>query len=559
MRLLFVILAHNEPIHLARLANSLVGAASDANVLIHFDGNASATDYRQLVEEVSGSDRISLTRQRVGCRWGDYSLVDAVLKSLRQAHGECLAYDYAILLSGSCLPCRPIAQLERFLEENAGREFIEAAGPEWVLDGLRDERYKFWFPFPPAPDGDSLTRHVVRFQRGLGINRKSPLGMDIRFGSQWWGLSYHCCAEMLQLLEINPHIERFFRRVYIPDEMMFPSLVNYLVPDERIAGFGLTHFQFTDRGKPTVFYDDHGDYPFGLQKFFYRKASSEATELRERSLKLAYAADDGEDLSQIGEPNRDYEFKIQAQTEFPKPGQLFYRDQYIDQSESVLDNQEKNYIVVIGSEPQEVSQLVARFGEPHFAPLGRCFSPDEVDFGPGRQGLSGLSRKDVAIRDLHPALYLCRIRDRVASVPVIGWCYGDNRSIIDFVSRDANALLISMLPPHKDQRDALLEKYKDKLKILGIDDKVAANLRGIQDELLRRLPEELLCDENEFLDGRLIRWPTEAGQSKGVSATPTEITQESISASVFNDEHWFDALIAALTESALDFPREAIL
>ena len=40
VRLLFLILAHDEPAHLARLAATLTAAAGDARVVVHFDAGA---------------------------------------------------------------------------------------------------------------------------------------------------------------------------------------------------------------------------------------------------------------------------------------------------------------------------------------------------------------------------------------------------------------------------------------------------------------------------------------------------------------------------------------
>ena len=91
------------------------------------------------------------------------------------------------------------------------------------------------------------------------------------------------------------------------------------MPREAIAGFALTHFQFTNRGKPIVFHDDHADYVRTLGRFFVRKVSPEATALRA-------------DLPRAGRrpgrrPRRsgrlharrdDYKLKIAAQTHYPQ-------------------------------------------------------------------------------------------------------------------------------------------------------------------------------------------------------------------------------------------------
>ena len=81
----------------------------------------------------------------------------------------------------------------------------------------------------------------------------------------------------------------FFRTVWIPDEMVFQSYVAALVRREAIAGFGLTHFQFSNRGKPVVYHEDHGDYVRTLDRFFFRKISPEAKALRAACLARARA------------------------------------------------------------------------------------------------------------------------------------------------------------------------------------------------------------------------------------------------------------------------------
>ena len=74
----------------------------------------------------------------------------------------------------------------------------------------------------------------------------------------------------------NPKRIGFFRTVWIPDEMVFQTYVAALVPPGAIAGFSLTHHQFTNRGKPVVYHEDHADYVATFDRFFFRKISPEA-------------------------------------------------------------------------------------------------------------------------------------------------------------------------------------------------------------------------------------------------------------------------------------------
>jgi hypothetical protein len=447
MKLLFLILAHDRPEDAAELARTLVAAAADARALIHFDARAEPAAFAALAAAVAGEPRVGLVAKRVACRWGGFGLVEAPLNALAQAEAEGMAPDYAILLSGACLPCRPLATLERYLGENAGREFIESEDERWVTGGWREERWRFWHVFDHRTQ--NVAEHLsARLQKALGVRRRFPPGLEPRFGSQWWALTWPVCQAILADVRRSPRRLRFFRSVWIPDEMLFQTYVHALVPEAAIAGFGLTHFQFTNRGKPVVFHDDHGDYVRTLERFFVRKASPEARRLRAACLARAAEPDDGAPLAGVGARRRHYPLKIWAQTRYRPPGALFFDDQQWHRIDPILAADETPYLVVIGP-PERARRLVARLPEPPFTVLGEIFAPGRIDFGRGRAELGGLRARDVAIRDLHPALWLTRVRARaraLGGVPVLPWSPADSGRLLAAVIRDPAALVVT-LPP----------------------------------------------------------------------------------------------------------------
>jgi hypothetical protein len=463
MKLLFVILAHDRPGDAAELARTLVAAASDGRALIHFDARAEAAAFAALGAAVADEPRIGLVAQRVACRWGGFGLVEAPLNALAQAEaegqGSGWAPDYAILLSGACLPCRPLASLERYLADNAGREFIESADESWITGGWRSERWRFWHVF------DHKTQHLAelvsgRVQAALRVRRRFPKGLEPRFGSQWWALTWPAVQAILADIRRDPKRLGFFRTVWIPDEMVFQTYVAALVPAGAIAGFSLTHHQFTNRGKPVVYHEDHGDYVATLDRFFFRKISPEARTLRAACLARAGEPDDRADLGRIGARQDHYRLKLQAQTDYAPPGALFYRDRFVDRAAPVLAAARDPYLVLIGP-PALARVLAARLPAPPFAALGEIFAPAAVDLGPGRPELGGLRRGDAAIRDRHPALWLVRVRDRAAAkgVPVIPWSPVDQRRLLAAVLRDPAALVVALPLRSGDpagDRDALV-------------------------------------------------------------------------------------------------------
>lgn len=555
MRILFLILAHHEPKQLAELAGTLISAASDARVMIHFDGNARPDDFRAIEDAVRQSDRIHLVRNRVACKWGDYSLVQGVVNGLSEARALGHDYDYVVLLSGSCLPCRPVRQLERYLAERQGTEFIEAHDESWMVGGLRRERYELYYPFPAFPGstgfGSWRENVMISLQRHLKIRRKVPAGLEVRFGSQWWGLTRRTCERLLDFLAENPSVELFFRKSYIPDEMVFPTIVNHLVA-ENIAGFGLTFFQFTDYGKPTVFYDDHGDYPFTLDKFFFRKVSSEAVNLRRKALAVAHGSDDGKDLAAIGRPNHDYGVKVTSQVNFPAPGQIYYRDQFCDMNEHVLRTVKRPYVVACGL-PDRVEAFLSRLEPDVFETFGRLYKADEIDFGGGRTVFGGIRSGDFRLRDMHPFLFLARIIRRTPKIPAFAWMPGDDRRFIDAAVLDSHALVVS-LPPMggntEESRNRWVEtRQPPRRQLLGIQEKRDIAIQ--QTQKAAYLNDQLLAGIGSGFNERVLIYPQPRGATPAELQTCTDIYAQSRAGLAWRFSDWFPHVDEALSDLSL--------
>lgn len=556
MKLLFLILAHNQPSQTYDLARTITEAASDGRAIIHFDASANVSDFELLANSITGAPKIELVKNRVACKWGDFSLVEAVINALKQERASGSDYDYVVLLSGSCLPCRPIKQLERYLTENYGREFIEAQGEDWILDGLRRERHEFYFPISPSYHDRKWYSYGVALQRQLGVRRTPPGNLQIRFGSQWWGLTWKTCTAILDDLLHQPATEKFFRTTYIPDEMLFPTLVWKLAGRKNIAQFGLTHFQFTDQGKPVVYFDDHGLYPLSFDRFFYRKVSDEAHQLRKRSISRAFEQDDGSSLSEIGKPNFDYKLLVEANTAFPSLGQAFCNPQLAnwDQSDprearSVLGTADGKYVFVCGT-PETIQNALARVDPGRFDVLGRIFAPDEVDLGPSRTEFHGLERSEIHIRNLHPLLYLARLRQRATKIPVFGWAVGDLEAPMSAVVRDPKALVVMMpvIGPEEDIDWRKLAHIATQSLELG-KDIPGVRISNLKKVAARATAVPFASAWNGDFRHNLLSVPVV--DSNGPNAAKADaMYRQSRQLNQFRHEQWFDPIADAIAGSA---------
>lgn len=271
MRAAFVILAHERFDRVGELARFL--SAHDATVVVHIDrqvGPSALEDARGLI----GDAATVISTQRT--LWGRMGLVDATLDAVRHVLTGTNHFSHVCLLSGSCLPIRPLADLDALLSANAGTDFIEsvpAAAADWVEDGLSEERFTLWHGFSWRHQRWLFDRSVG-LQRRLGVRRTMPKGLVPHLGLQWWCLSRETLERLLALPELDVY-RRFFRSTWIPDEGFFQTLV-------RAHGVGrietrpLTLQRFDMLGRPFVFHDDHRNLLGFADDFFARKIDPDA-------------------------------------------------------------------------------------------------------------------------------------------------------------------------------------------------------------------------------------------------------------------------------------------
>jgi hypothetical protein len=170
--------------------------------------------------------------------------------------GEFPAVRHVYLASGSCLPLRPVADLVDYLDQRPRTDFIESVTTEdvgWTIGGLDFERFTLRFPFSWRKQR-MLFDIYVGLQRQVGFKRQIPNGLVPHLGSQWWCLTRQTLSAILEGPDRAAN-DRYFRRVWIPDESYFQTLVRQVSTNVESRSLTLSKFDF--QGKPHIFYDDH--------------------------------------------------------------------------------------------------------------------------------------------------------------------------------------------------------------------------------------------------------------------------------------------------------------
>ena len=219
MRIAYLILAHNNPVHVQRLVQRLAGAES--SFYVHIDAKSDLDAFAGLAPAVT------FCKRRVNCAWGDISLVEATLELMRCAASAPGGFDRFVLLSGACYPLQTVEYINRFFERNRTTEFIEV----FALPNA-----EFRKPL------ERLTRYAIRKGKPLArlrwplqhfLNRVLPLrdyqralaGREPVCGSQWWCLSGDAVRHVLDVTARQPGLYRFCKFVDCPDEFYIQAIL----------------------------------------------------------------------------------------------------------------------------------------------------------------------------------------------------------------------------------------------------------------------------------------------------------------------------------------------
>jgi hypothetical protein len=287
-RIAFILLCHRDPKAIVAQANSLAKAGDF--VAVHLDANAAAADFRGMEPALAGNENVLIVKDRVKCGWGEWSLVQASLNALREAAERFVHATHFYLVSGDCMPIKTAEFIRHSLDgDDADHiESVDFFSGDWIKTGMQEERLVYRHFFNERRH-KRLFYRALEAQKRLGLKRKTPKGLKIMIGSQWWCLRRTTIEAILEFTRKRRDVVRFFRTTWIPDETFFQTLVRHLVPTAQIRSQSPTFLMFSDYGMPINFHDDHFDLLMGQDFFFARKISPEAYNLKKR-LGALYAA-----------------------------------------------------------------------------------------------------------------------------------------------------------------------------------------------------------------------------------------------------------------------------
>jgi hypothetical protein len=210
-RVVYLVMTHQFPELVHRLARVLVDESANAFVLIHHDHDKSA-----LPPPVSS--QVHVLGQHVPTARGDMSFVHATLRGLEWIRAN-LDYDWVVHISGQDYPLVPLRR-------------VDAA-----LAGGRYDAHLRWGRTPEA-EAEARRRYTRRWyswkipfrrRKRITVSRPYNVVFNDRFrvykSSQWWNLSRPVIDYALDFLSRTPGYWEQYARSFIPVESFLQTIV----------------------------------------------------------------------------------------------------------------------------------------------------------------------------------------------------------------------------------------------------------------------------------------------------------------------------------------------
>lgn len=428
----FAMLVHESLDRAAAVARHLAGQG--APLAIHIDARVPQAEAAALRDSLAEFGRVRFVGRR-RCDWGTWSIVAATRETTRTLLDSFPEVGHVYLISGACLPLRPLAELAGVLERNPDTDFIESVtigDVGWTVGGLSRERFDLSFPFAWKRQR-ALFDVWVRVQRRLGLTRPAPKGLDPHIGSQWWCLT----RETLDRIDRHPEApvwERYFRRVWIPDESYYQTVVRQVA--RRLESRSLTLSKFDFQGKPHILYDDHLDLLQHSDRFFARKVWPRAEGLYRAFLPATGAAP----MKAVPDPGR-----IDRHFAHALAGRTQGRPGLYNQARFPNGGWENGKTAAPYAMFQGFAELFEDFAPwlQHVSGIrmhGHLFAPGRAEFTDGQAEFAGALSDSAALRDYNPVAFLTSLVWNTRGERQ-GFSFGpaDNQEINGFVASDPNA------------------------------------------------------------------------------------------------------------------------
>ncbi|MER3432125.1 MAG: hypothetical protein C4288_01510 [Leptolyngbya sp. ERB_1_1] len=223
----FILLTHSHPNQIQRLVDRLNRLFDHPPIVFHHDFSKCPLSIDNF------SENVSFVQPHIETRWGEFSLVEAMLRAMEQMQHRRDRPEWTILLSSSDYPIKPAAQIIADLKASQAdihifHEHIQP--PIFKTDWHREmyaRYYTQWLPMPKLiADLLDLNWQKLRLKPMVLMKPFIPFTPDFQCyaGQQWFCANQRSIDYILDYHKSHPQIAAHFRGVMFADESYFHTI-----------------------------------------------------------------------------------------------------------------------------------------------------------------------------------------------------------------------------------------------------------------------------------------------------------------------------------------------
>lgn len=215
MRVAHLIITYTDPFQTERMIQQM--QYPDFDFYIHVDAKFPLASHDNLKKY----SNVYFIQNRVDVQWAAYSTIQAEFNGLQEILDSARYYDFISLMSGQDYPIKTPAQMQSFFEARKGKLLLKyrAFNGEWEEGMQRVNKYHLTdFRFR----GQFFLERLINtfFKR-----TNQPKGMKFYGSSMFWAISPEAAEYVLQTVDRDPKMRRFFKYSWAPDEFLFQTIL----------------------------------------------------------------------------------------------------------------------------------------------------------------------------------------------------------------------------------------------------------------------------------------------------------------------------------------------
>ncbi len=216
MRVAYLFIAYNDPQMLELSIAAIDPLRRD--IFVHVDKKS---DIRAF--QLPLTQRATMLTDRRSVHWADVSMLRAIFDLLETAM-QTDDYDYFKLMSNADFPVRRIDQFENFLTSSGGRTFYKVRPVMKDFQGRK--RLYSHYRMKQRTSMRLLLQRILFLQMFLGpwLVRQPPAGLEYYTGQTWFTIDRKTASWMLDFWHQEVGFQKYFESVYVPEEIVLPTL-----------------------------------------------------------------------------------------------------------------------------------------------------------------------------------------------------------------------------------------------------------------------------------------------------------------------------------------------